>query len=247
MGFIVLFMVILINLLVRTRLPPRKSGPLVEWTAFKDTSYMLFTFGIFLLYWTLYFAFFYVRSPVCRALLAMLTDSLQIQVYATKELGLSQAAGVNLIIIINAAGMVIRAPCGYLADRWIGPLNSLIPWVALCGILIYCWAAVHSVAELYVFAVFYGLASAAAMGLFAGTVPSLTKDISKIGTRVGMVLTLTSVAPLTGPSVAGAMIANAGGNYLPAQIWAGTSLLVGTAALIAARVLASGWQFRVKM
>ncbi|GAB1197156.1 hypothetical protein APSETT444_006447 [Aspergillus pseudonomiae] len=247
MGFIVLFMVILINLLVRTRLPPRKSGPLVEWTAFKDTSYMLFTFGIFLLYWTLYFAFFYVRSPVLRARLAMLTDFLQIQVYATKELGLSQAAGVNLIIIINAAGMVIRAPCGYLADRWIGPLNSLIPWVALCGILIYCWAAVHSVAELYVFAVFYGLASAAAMGLFAGTVPSLTKDISKIGTRVGMVLTLTSVAPLTGPSVAGAMIANAGGNYLPAQIWAGTSLLVGTAALIAARVLALGWQFRVKM
>jgi MFS family permease len=171
---------------------------------------------------------------------ASLPDLFQIQVYATEELGLSQASGVNLIIIINAAGIVIRAPCGYLADRYIGPLNCLFPGVALCGILIYCWAAVHSVAELYVFAVFYGLASAAAMGLFAGTVPSLTKDISKVGTRVGMVLTLISVGPLTGPSVARALIADTEGRYLPAQIWAGTSLLVGTAALIGARVLASG-------
>ncbi|KAF7589452.1 hypothetical protein BBP40_004289 [Aspergillus hancockii] len=195
MGFVVLFMVIIINLLLRTRLPPRRSGPLIEWAAFIDVSYMLFTFGILLLYWTLYFAFFYI------------------QVCATEELGLSQASGVNLIMIINAAGVIIRAPCGYLADQYIGPLNCLIPWVALCGILIYYWAAVHSIAELYVFNVFYGLASAAAMGLFAGTVPSLTKDINKIGTRVGMVLTLISVGPLTGPSVAGAWIAHTGGRY----------------------------------
>ena len=67
----------------------------------------------------------------------------------------------------------------------------------------FCWAAVHTVAELYVFAVFYGLASAAAMALFAGTVPSLTKDLDKIGTRVGMALSIMSVGPLTGPSVAG--------------------------------------------
>ncbi|KAE8155818.1 hypothetical protein BDV40DRAFT_282822 [Aspergillus tamarii] len=53
-------------------------------------------------------------------------------------------------------------------------------------------------------------------------------------------LTLTSVGTLTGPLIAKTLAVNAGGDYLPAQIWAGTSLLVGTAALIAARVLASG-------
>lgn len=60
MGFVVLAMALVIGALLRTRIPPRKSGPLVEWGAFKEPSYMLFTFGIFLLYWTLYFAFFYV-------------------------------------------------------------------------------------------------------------------------------------------------------------------------------------------
>ncbi|KAJ5901792.1 hypothetical protein N7495_002320 [Penicillium taxi] len=135
--------------------------------------------------------------------------------------------------------------CGYLADRYIGPLNFLIPWVALCGILMFCWAAVDTVAGLYVFAVFYGLASAAAMALFAGTVPSLTKDLDKIGTRVGMALSLISFGPLTGPSVAGALIAR--GGYLAAQMWAGAALIVAVLALVGARLLISGPHVRAKL
>ena len=60
MGFVVLVMVVIILALLRSRVPPRKSGPLIEWAALKEPAYMLFTLGVFLLYWTLYFAFFYV-------------------------------------------------------------------------------------------------------------------------------------------------------------------------------------------
>lgn len=212
---------------------------------------MLFTFGIFLLYWTLYFAFFYVSLHQPQDFLvphyhAELTSS-QIQVYAIEVLHLSAADGVNLIIVVNAAGMPARAPFGFLADRYLGPMNCLIPWVALCGILMFCWISVKDVASLYVFAVFYGFASAAAMGLFAGTVPSLTKDMDKIGTRVGMVLTLMSLGPLTGPSVAGALIASSGGGYLAAQVWAGAALLLGTAALIVARILETGFHLKARI
>lgn len=154
---------------------------------------------------------------------------------------------MNLLIIINAAGIPARIPCGYLADRYLGPLNVLIPWVALCGFLMFCWAAVHNTAGLYAFAIFYGVASAAAMGLFAGTVPSLTKDMSKIGTRVGMILTLMSVGPLTGPSVAGALMAETGGDYLAPQIWAGFALLLAAGSLVAARAWTSGWHLKVKI
>lgn len=111
----------------------------------------------------------------------------------------------------------------------------------------FCWAAVHTVAELYVFAVFYGLASAAAMGLFAGTVPSLTKDLDKIGTRVGMALSIISLGPLTGPSVAGALIARTGGGYLAAQLWAGAALILSVMALLGARVIISGPHLRAKL
>lgn len=65
MGFVVLAMAAVTLALLRPRLSPRRSGPLVEWSAFKEPAYMLFTFGVFLLYWTLlYFAFFYVHSPL---------------------------------------------------------------------------------------------------------------------------------------------------------------------------------------
>lgn len=170
---------------------------------------------------------------------------MKIEVYATEELGISPSASVYLIMVINGVGIFVRAPCGYVADRYLGPLNCLIIWVALCAILVYCWIAVHNIAGLYVFAVFYGLASSAAMGLFTGTLPSLTKDLSKIGTRVGMVLTLVSIGPLTGPPVAGTLIAH--GGYIAAQVWAGSCLFVGTMALISARLVVSGWKFKVQM
>ncbi|GCB23469.1 riboflavin transporter MCH5 [Aspergillus awamori] len=230
MGLVVFVMLLIILALLRPRLPPRKSGPLIEWGAFTEPAYMLFTLGVFLLYWTLYFAFFYI------------------QVYATDRLGLSARAGVNLVIVINVLGIPIRAPCGYLADRYLGPLNCLIPWVSICGVLMFCWAGVHNVAGLYIFAVFYGLASAAAMGLFAGTVPSLTKDLDKIGTRVGMALAMISFGPLTGPSVAGALIAQSGDDsYLPAQLWAGAALMVGALALVGARIVITGPHLLVKV
>ena len=72
MGFLVLLFAIVFNGLLRTRLPPRKAGPLVEWSAFTEPPYVLFTIGVFLLYWPVFFAFFYVRlslSSTCSQVL----------------------------------------------------------------------------------------------------------------------------------------------------------------------------------
>jgi hypothetical protein len=60
-----------------------------------------------------------------------------------------------------------------------------------------------------------------------------------------MVLTLVSLGQLTGPPVAGALIAR--GGYISAQVWAGSYLLVVTMALIGAWIIVSGWKFNVKM
>jgi len=52
-------MVIILSL-ARSRIPPRKSGPLVEWSAFKEAPYSFFVAGLFCVYLGLYFAFSYV-------------------------------------------------------------------------------------------------------------------------------------------------------------------------------------------
>ncbi|MBE3050292.1 MFS transporter, partial [Candidatus Bathyarchaeota archaeon] len=46
--------------LLRPRLKPRRSGPLVEWGAFREAPYILFTLGLFIWFWAHYFGFFYV-------------------------------------------------------------------------------------------------------------------------------------------------------------------------------------------
>lgn len=46
--------------------------------------------------------------------------------------------------VLNGVGLVGRLVPAYLADQYFGPLNCLIPFVFVSGLLIYCWAAVIS-------------------------------------------------------------------------------------------------------
>lgn len=64
MGFIILFNAAVIVSVARVRLPPRKTGPLFEASAFKELPYTLFCVGMFLNLWAVYFAYFYVRIKV---------------------------------------------------------------------------------------------------------------------------------------------------------------------------------------
>jgi hypothetical protein len=60
-------------------------------------------------------------------------------------------------------------------------------------------------------------------------------DLSKMGVRSGMVLSIVSFACLTGPPLAGALIQRNNGSYTYACAWGGTSLILGSSFVIAAR------------
>lgn len=62
MGLVVVINDVIILGLARTRLPPRRSGPLIELAAFKERSYLLFTIGMWFVLWATYYAYYYV-SP----------------------------------------------------------------------------------------------------------------------------------------------------------------------------------------
>lgn len=51
---------------MKSRLPPRPSGPLVEPSAFRQASYTLYTIGLFFAFWGLYTPFFYAPSYLQR-------------------------------------------------------------------------------------------------------------------------------------------------------------------------------------
>ena len=71
MGFIMLANSAIILLLARPRIPPRKTGPMVELTAFADPWFSLFGLGLLLALLGLYFAYYYVSLLHPTALLLL--------------------------------------------------------------------------------------------------------------------------------------------------------------------------------
>lgn len=167
--------------------------------------------------------------------------------FARNILGLSQTESVNDLLIINGVGVAGRLIPAYLADKYFGPLNTLIPFACSSGVMLYCWAAVSSSPGLLAFDVFYGLFAAGIQSLFPATLSSLTSDLKKAGTRMGMVFSVVSFACLTGPPLGGALLQKDNGRYLYAQMFAASALTCGCLTLMAARVWKTGVRFRARV
>lgn len=213
-------------ILFRPRLPPRKTGPLIEWSAFRELPYVFFTMSMFFNFWGLYFAFFYMGT------------------FARDQLGVDNS--LILIMVLNGVGIVGRIVPNLIGDRVTGMLNLIVPLSFTASIIIYCWSAVTTQTGLYVFAVSYGVIAAALQSLFPATATTMTPDIKRTGTRLGMILSIVSVATLTGPAIQGALVQQDHGGYLYAQIFAATSVFVGALAALAARVAKTGLRWWVK-
>ncbi|KAK4118936.1 MFS general substrate transporter [Parathielavia appendiculata] len=210
------FVVALVGL--KRRIPPRTSGPLVEWRAFQEAEYTLYAMGSFSFFLGLYFAFYYVAS------------------FSRNIIGLSYTDSLNLLLVINGVGMPGRLVPNHFADR-LGAINVLVPVTAITGICALCWMAVESTAGLYVWCCFYGAAAGGIQSLFPAALSSLTTDVRKAGVRMGMIFTIVSFATLAGPPIAGAIITASGGSYYGAQGFAGATLLLSTGLMAAARTV----------
>ncbi|KAF7550094.1 hypothetical protein G7Z17_g5939 [Cylindrodendrum hubeiense] len=219
-AFIQLGTLLVASVLVKPRIKPRRSAPMVDLSAFRELEYTFYTIGCFSAYFGIYFAFYYIAS--------FSRDGLANPLSYTESL--------NLLLILNGIGVIGRLVPAWLADR-IGAVNVFIPNVIAASILIFSWIAVKDAAGLYAWAVIYGPIAAAIQSLFPTGLSLLTKDLNKIGVRMGMSFTIVSFAVLTGPPIAGAIIDRQGGAYWGAQVFAGTGLALGTSFLIAAKVV----------
>ncbi|KAK2812182.1 hypothetical protein FQN50_001540 [Emmonsiellopsis sp. PD_5] len=229
LGFFSLATLIPCFIFLRQRIPPRKSGPLFDWAAFKDPRYSLFGVAMFLNFWGLYVAFFYISS------------------YGRDIIGVSREKSIELLLILNGVGFLGRVIPNWISDVHSGPLNALIPSTAVASILLFGWIGIKEVNELYAFACLYGFFAGGLQSLFPATVATLTPDLKKTGIRFGMILSIVSFASLTGSPIAGALIQLRGGGYLYAQLFGGLSMLVGTAVLVGVRFAVTGpaWKVRV--
>ncbi|KAG5772528.1 hypothetical protein H9Q72_001346 [Fusarium xylarioides] len=224
LGFINLAGFILVAIFMRPRLPPRQTGPIIDWSAFKDTLYVSYVGGLFFFVWSVYYTFYYLAS------------------FGQQEVGMSFADSSLITTIINAVGLPTRVLIPVLADR-IGPLNTIAPAALCVAIVAYAWVAVHDVAGVYVFSIFYGIASGAFQSLMPTGVASITKRLDTIGTRMGMCFSLVSFAGLSGPPIGGLLQDR---SLTGAHIWAALSSTLCAVLLVLARVLKVGWNVKTR-
>ena len=167
LGFILLFLVTLANLLIRSRLPRKKGGSaLPDLTVLKDPAFAIVTLGAFLLEWAIFVPLTYVSS------------------YAVAH-GQNAAFGSQLIAILNAGSFFGRLLAGWISDK-IGRFNTLIITITLCVITnLALWLpAGDSKPLLIVYSLLFGFASGSNLSLLPVCVGQLCKT-EKYGRAYG--------------------------------------------------------------
>jgi MFS family permease len=230
LGFILLFLLIIANLLVRSRLPrkPMASFSAIrpDFTVFKDLPFLFVTLGIFLMEWGIFVPLTYITS------------------YAISH-GHSSAFAYQILAILNAGSFFGRFFAGWVADM-IGRLNTLILSIFLC--VISCFAlwlpAGKSSAMIIVFAVIFGFVSGSNLSLSPVCVGQMCKT-ENYGRYFATCWMVVAFGTLTGLPIAGQLLTANQGEYWGLITFAGLSYVAAMGCLIAARVLRVGWKIRV--
>jgi len=192
LGFIALATSLVPVALLRPRVAPSRVRAFVDWTLFTDVPFMVFVAGAIVGFAGLYVFLFY-------------------QSYYGEATGLTDPSlSFYLVPILNAASMFGRTLPNALSDRT-GPLNIIIPGAFACAALLFCTQAASSTASLVVIVVLFGFFSGVFIALPPVIMVVLTKDKSKIGTRIGMGFAMLALGTLAGGPAAGGVLNPSGG------------------------------------
>lgn len=108
------------------------------------------------------------------------------------------------------------------------------------------WLPARSNAALITFSALFGISSGAVIGLAPVLIANIS-PIKELGFRMGTIMAIASVATLTSPPIAGAIVAADDGRYTFACVFSGLSFLVAVLGIALLRGRLSGWMFWVKV
>lgn len=187
-AFILLGICVIPVVFMKTRVPSSgQKRALVDMTAVRDPGFVLFVAAGFFVFLTLYTAFFYIQ----------LFDQLH---------GLSSLEfAPYTVTLLNVGSIFGRLIPNYLADK-IGSLNICFICAVASAVLLFGWLGIYNLGGLVVFALLYGLFSGGIVSVTPSAVMSMSPDISRVGTRMGMTFTFTGLATLIGTPIAGAIL-----------------------------------------
>ncbi|KAJ7808328.1 MFS general substrate transporter [Mycena olivaceomarginata] len=222
-GAIIPPVLVLGNLMMRTRLPPRSkrganTAPPNIKSFFVEPAYIFTVVGNFV------------------GLLGLFFPLVYIQLFSVQH---SDSIDRNLVFysvaILNASGALVRVLGTYLADLY-GPFNVQVACSIGGGTLIWAMLGIHSGRSLVVISLLYGAFSNAYLALAFACVASLAKGPEEIGARTGVVLALSSFGELVSSPIQGALLTS-DYHWIRPVAFAATMTFVSGACYFVARTL----------
>ncbi|KAI1615596.1 major facilitator superfamily domain-containing protein [Exophiala viscosa] len=226
-GFISLATCTFAICVLRPRGKPSTRRSLVDMKAFTEPPYIMYCCAIFCSYFGYFGPIFYLQP------------------YALSHGLKGGMVALYLVAILNAASIPGRIVPSYFAGK-IGPINTMLCAATACGIVTLCWIAVKGTAGSVVFALAWGFSSGGIISMPAVILASLTEDMSRFGTRMGMSSFFNSIASLCGAPIAGAILKGTG-SYLGVQLFCGFAILGTSAFLVTLRLYRTGWRVLAKI
>ncbi|KAL5334726.1 major facilitator superfamily domain-containing protein [Aspergillus crustosus] len=233
-AFTSLFLLVITNLTIRSRLQHQKRTPLCRPLDFirplREVPFVLTSTATFFLFWGLFLPFAFIPT--------------QAQRY-----GMSNYLSSYLLAILNAASILGRILPPYLADH-LGRFNLMILTTALCIILVLAlWLPSRNNSTAIVFAALYGFSGGSAVSLAPALVAQIS-DIREIGVRSGTYFAIASFAALTGTPIAGALLPQPlSGSYLGLELFCAASMVIGGICYVLARAVVpnGGWRLGIRV
>ncbi|KAJ5587825.1 uncharacterized protein N7459_003590 [Penicillium hispanicum] len=212
-GFIALATFILPLAVMRVRVRAPKPRAIIDWTAFTDAPFMVFTLSVVILFIGNAILIFYISFyPENRGF----TDS---------------SMAFYMAAIFNAGSVLGRIAPNALSDR-IGVFNTMVPITLLLGVTVLCMLGVHNEAGMIVEAIVTGFFSGVVVALPPVCFRMLTENKSMIGTRIGQGFAIGGLGLLIGGPSGGAVL----GKSDPLD-WTGLWVYGGVAGCVAGLIL----------
>ncbi|KAJ7066477.1 major facilitator superfamily domain-containing protein [Mycena amicta] len=215
-GFMLMFTLGFANLTLARRLPPKHvSGGLFNPRAFRNPAYAVYCLSGFVAFLGLYTVLTYIDLSAVSA-------------------GVSPDFSFYLVSIANGCSLFGRIGGGIASDRF-GPLNVLAPMTLIAAGMTFAWPFARSQSSLIVVAALYGVMSGTYVSVFPMPILNMG-EVSDIGRRTGMALTIAALGALAGPPISGA-INTATGGFEAMGYYAGSTVVLAVILLLVTRHL----------
>lgn len=185
-----------------------RARSLVDWTAFREVPFMLFSLSLTCVMLAYYVPIFYVAS------------------YAETVVHTTTSLAFYMVAIVNGSSVFGRI-VPYLLVAYVKPIAILIFCVSASAIAMFTWIAATETPGFIVWSCYWGILSGVLVTAPTSIVahPVFCPNPNYMGTRLGMMWGISSFGALAGTPIAGALVNLDTGYFLHAQIFAGCMMV----------------------